>query len=120
VVVAFFNALFWIGFVADDLVALLNTLGGAASPRDACAHARAQLQSACFCAGIFSLDHAAMGLTVLAMGNSLGDMAADLAVARSGKPNMAVTACYAGPFFNMCIGTETAGPSVCRRVVCSR
>ena len=62
------------------------------------------------CAGIFSLDHAAMGLTVLAMGNSLGDMAADLAVARSGKPNMAVTACYAGPFFNMCIGTETAGP----------
>ena len=65
------------------------------------------------CAGIFSLDHAAMGLTVLAMGNSLGDMAADLAVARSGKPNMAVTACYAGPFFNMCIGTETAGPSVC-------
>jgi solute carrier family 24 (sodium/potassium/calcium exchanger), member 6 len=81
VVVAFLNALFWIGFVADDLVALLNTLGG-----------------------VWELDHAAMGLTVLAMGNSLGDMAADLAVARSGKPNMAVTACYAGPFFNMCIG----------------
>jgi Ca2+/Na+ antiporter len=81
VVVAFLNSLFWIGFVADDLVALLNTLGG-----------------------IFELDHAAMGLTVLAMGNSLGDMAADLAVARSGSPNMAVTACYAGPFFNMCIG----------------
>jgi sodium/potassium/calcium exchanger 6 len=81
VVVAFLNALFWIGNVADDLVAILNTLGG-----------------------IFGLDHAAMGLTVLAMGNSLGDMAADLAVARSGKPNMAVTACYAGPFFNMCIG----------------
>ncbi len=81
VVVAFLNALFWIGFVADDLVALLNTLGG-----------------------VWGLDHAAMGLTVLAMGNSLGDMAADLSVARSGKPNMAVTACYAGPFFNMCIG----------------
>ena len=40
VVVAFFKALFWIGFVADDLVALLNTLGGAASPRDACAYAQ--------------------------------------------------------------------------------
>ena len=45
-----------------------------------------------------------MGLTVLAMGNSLGDMAADLAVARSGSPNMAVTACYAGPVFNILIG----------------
>ena len=37
------------------------------------------------------VDHAILGLTVLAMGNSLGDMAADLSVARGGFPNMAVT-----------------------------
>ena len=51
---------------------------------------------------------AILGLTVLAMGNSLGDMAADLSVARGGFPNMAVTACYCGPFFNMCIGIGVA------------
>eukprot|EP01051_Picozoa_sp_SAG22_P004258 SAG22_NODE_224_length_14744_cov_7.467668_4_plen_271_part_00 len=81
VVVAFLSALFWINVVADELVSMLQTLGA-----------------------IYSIDSDLLGLTVLAMGNSLGDMAANLAVARGGYPNMAVTACYAGPFFNMCIG----------------
>jgi len=87
IVVAFLNALFWIGVIADDLVALLTTFGEI-------------LQQ--------YVDHAILGLTVLAMGNSLGDMAADLSVARGGFPNMAVTACYGGPFFNMCIGIGVA------------
>merc|ERR1711865_1253900 len=43
-------------------------------------------------------------LTVLAWGNSIGDLVADLSVARAGSPNMAVTACFAGPLFNMLVG----------------
>eukprot|EP01052_Picozoa_sp_SAG31_P022579 SAG31_NODE_1801_length_7238_cov_4.423449_4_plen_245_part_00 len=81
VVVAFLSALFWINIIADELVSILTTIGV-----------------------IYKLPPDLLGLTVLAMGNSLGDMAANLAVARGGYPNMAVTACYAGPFFNMCIG----------------
>ena len=34
----------------------------------------------------------------------MADLAADMSVTRAGFPNMAVTAAYAGPFFNMCIG----------------
>ena len=86
-VLAFLNALFWIGNIADDLVALLTTFGEIMQQY---------------------IDHAILGLTVLAMGNSLGDMAADLSVARGGFPNMAVTACFGGPFFNMCIGIGVA------------
>ena len=70
-----------INFVADELVALLATLGD-----------------------ILKLNHAILGLTVLGCGNSMADLAADMSVTRAGFPNMAVTAAYAGPFFNMCIG----------------
>lgn len=45
-----------------------------------------------------------LGLTVLAWGNSLGDMVANVSVARAGKPRMAIAGCYAGPMFNMLIG----------------
>ena len=81
VVLAFGSALAWINIIADELVALLTALGI-----------------------ILEIDSGILGLTVLAMGNSLGDMAANLSVARGGYPNMAVTACYVGPFFNVCIG----------------
>jgi sodium/potassium/calcium exchanger 6 len=41
---------------------------------------------------------------VVAWGVSLGDMVADIAIARSGQPKMAVSACYAGPVLNTLIG----------------
>jgi Ca2+/Na+ antiporter len=53
---------------------------------------------------IFELDMAVLGLTVLAWGNSVGDLVADLSVARAGSPDMAVTACFAGPLFNLLVG----------------
>lgn len=83
VVFSFISALFWINVVADELVALLATLGD-----------------------ILSVNHAILGLTVLGCGNSMADLAADMSVTRAGFPNMAVTAAYAGPFFNMCIGCD--------------
>ncbi len=42
-----------------------------------------------------------LGLTVLAWGNSIGDMSTNMAMARKGLANMAMTACYAGPVFNL-------------------
>mmetsp|Transcript_10972 Transcript_10972/g.25480 ORF Transcript_10972/g.25480 Transcript_10972/m.25480 type:complete len:124 (+) Transcript_10972:1495-1866(+) len=45
-----------------------------------------------------------MGLTILAWGNSMGDLSADVTMARKGLANMAMTACFAGPVFNILIG----------------
>lgn len=83
VIFSFISALFWINVVADELVALLASLGD-----------------------ILRVNHAILGLTVLGCGNSMADLAADMSVTRAGFPNMAVTAAYAGPFFNMCIGCD--------------
>ena len=45
-----------------------------------------------------------LGLTVLAWGNSVGDLSTNMAMARKGLSNMAMTACFAGPVFNMLVG----------------
>jgi len=45
-----------------------------------------------------------MGLTILAWGNSMGDLAANMTMAKKGLANMAITACFAGPVFNILIG----------------
>jgi sodium/potassium/calcium exchanger 6 len=45
-----------------------------------------------------------MGLTVLAFGNSLQDLIANVSISKKGLSTMAVTACLAGPIFNLCIG----------------
>ena len=44
-----------------------------------------------------------LGLTVLAWGNSIGDFSTNMAMARKGLANMALTACYAGPVFNLLV-----------------
>jgi solute carrier family 24 (sodium/potassium/calcium exchanger), member 6 len=41
---------------------------------------------------------------VLAWGNSIGDLATNLAMARRGLSNMAMTACFASPLFNLLMG----------------
>ncbi|KAL7439660.1 hypothetical protein ACHAXM_007544 [Skeletonema potamos] len=45
-----------------------------------------------------------LGMTVLAVGNSMGDLSSNLAMARNGLPNMATTAAFAGPAFNLLVG----------------
>jgi sodium/potassium/calcium exchanger 6 len=49
---------------------------------------------------IAGIDETFFGETVLAWGASIGDLAANLAVARE-SPVMAVSACFAGPLFNI-------------------
>jgi len=45
-----------------------------------------------------------LGVTVLAWGNSLGDLSANVAMARKGLGDMATTANFAGPSFNLLVG----------------
>ena len=53
------------------------------------------------CAGI-------LGLTVLAIGNSVGDWVADTAVARAGKPGMGIASCFGSPLLNDVLGLSLA------------
>ena len=53
---------------------------------------------------VFSIPPAFLGITVLAWGNSVGDTVANAGVAKRGLARMAITGCFAGPFFNLCIG----------------
>jgi len=77
----FVIAAMWIDAIADQLVGLLGLLGT-----------------------LFRVPGSIMGLTLLAWGNSMGDLSANMTMARKGLGNMAITACFAGPVFNILIG----------------
>ena len=79
--VSFAMCVVWIQAVASEIVAILDTMGVVAGA-----------------------NHSLMGLTVLAWGNSLGDLANNVAIAKAGLPMMAVSACVAGPVFNLLVG----------------
>ncbi|KAL2942131.1 Cation/calcium exchanger 5 [Bienertia sinuspersici] len=85
VLVAFVMSVFWISNVAGELLNCLAALGK-----------------------ILNLPPTILGLTVLAWGNSVGDLVADVAVAKAGQPALAMAGCFAGPMFNMLIGLGTA------------
>lgn len=53
---------------------------------------------------IFGLPKSLLGLTLLAVGNCLGDMNANVAMTKKGFGEMAVTGCLAGPVFNVLFG----------------
>jgi sodium/potassium/calcium exchanger 6 len=76
----FLIAATWIDAIADQLVKLLTFLGV-----------------------ICRVPGSIMGLTVLAWGNSMGDFSANVTLAKK-LPNMAITACFGGPVFNILIG----------------
>lgn len=77
----FIIAVFWIDRIANELVALLEFFGV-----------------------VWGIQSSVLGLTVLAWGNSVGDLVTDVAMAKRGLSNMAITACFAGPVFNMLMG----------------
>ena len=43
-----------------------------------------------------------LGITLFALGNSVGDMATNHTIARMGFPNMAFSACFGGPLLALC------------------
>jgi len=79
--VGFVIAATWIDYLADHLVSLLDFIGI-----------------------ILRIPGSVMGLTVLALGNSMGDLSSNMTMARKGFANMAMTACFAGPVFNIFLG----------------
>ena len=62
-----------------------------------------------YCVFVYSsLLLAILGLTVLAIGNSVGDWVADTAVARAGHPSMGVASCFGSPLLNDVLGLGIA------------
>ncbi|CAH1762661.1 10007_t:CDS:2 [Entrophospora sp. SA101] len=90
-------AIVWIFLIADEVVGLLQAIGQ-----------------------IFEVSDAILGLTIFAMGNSLGDLVANITTAKMGSPMMAISACFGGPMLNILFGigisatytTITTGHSV--------
>lgn len=76
----------WISSIANEVVGVLKTLGV-----------------------IMNMSDAILGLTIFAVGNSLGDFVADVTVARLGFPVMALSACFGGPMLNILLGIGISG-----------
>ena len=49
-----------------------------------------------------------LGLTILALGNSVADWVADTVVARHGKPEMAIASCFGAPLMSNVVGLSVA------------
>ncbi|KAK5663264.1 hypothetical protein OQA88_3691 [Cercophora sp. LCS_1] len=76
----------WISTVAGEVVGVLKAFGV-----------------------ILGISEAILGLTIFAVGNSLGDLVADVTVARLGFPVMALAACFGGPMLNILLGVGIGG-----------
>jgi len=64
-----------------------------------------ELVGTALCFGkVLNVPDIVMGLVVLAVGNSINDLAASVTIAREGFPSMAVAGAYAGPMFNVLAG----------------
>lgn len=82
----FIVAISWISTIANEVVGVLKAFGV-----------------------ILGISDAILGLTIFAVGNSLGDLVADVTVARLGYPVMALSACFGGPMLNILLGIGVSG-----------
>uniref|UniRef100_A0A182IMD0 Sodium/calcium exchanger membrane region domain-containing protein n=1 Tax=Anopheles atroparvus TaxID=41427 RepID=A0A182IMD0_ANOAO len=53
---------------------------------------------------VLKLSKSILGLSLLAWGNSVGDLFSNFALARQGYGKMAFAACFGGPLLNLCLG----------------
>lgn len=84
--VGFVVSISWISTIANEVVGVLKAFGV-----------------------ILGISDAILGLTIFAVGNSLGDLVADITVARLGYPVMALSACFGGPMLNILLGIGISG-----------
>ncbi|KAI4196027.1 MAG: hypothetical protein LQ346_003324 [Caloplaca aetnensis] len=82
----FVVAIAWISTIANEVVGVLKAFGV-----------------------ILGISDAILGLTIFAVGNSLGDLVANITVARLGFPVMALSACFGGPMLNILLGVGLSG-----------
>ncbi|KAJ6446242.1 chromo domain-containing protein 1 [Purpureocillium lavendulum] len=82
----FIISIAWISTVAGEVVGVLKAFGV-----------------------ILGISEALLGLTIFAAGNSIGDLVADITVARLGYPVMALCACFGGPMLNILLGIGIGG-----------
>ena len=76
----------WISSIANEVVGVLKALGV-----------------------ILNISDAILGLTIFAVGNSCGDLVANITVAKLGYPVMALSACFGGPMLNILLGIGISG-----------
>jgi solute carrier family 24 (sodium/potassium/calcium exchanger), member 6 len=79
-------AIGWISMIANEVVGVLKAFGV-----------------------ILGMSDAILGLTIFAVGNSCGDLVADITVAKLGYPVMALSACFGGPMLNILLGIGIGG-----------
>lgn len=77
----FIMSIFWVYLLATEIISLLKTVGM-----------------------VFSMSDTAIGLGVLAWGNSLGDIVANISLADAGYPRMALGASIGAPLLNLLLG----------------
>ena len=82
----FLVAISWISSIANEVVGVLKAFGV-----------------------ILGISDAILGLTIFAVGNSVGDLVADITVSRLGYPVMALSACFGGPMLNILLGIGISG-----------
>jgi len=91
-VLCFVASIEWMNLFANELVNGLESLGK-----------------------LWQLPTTLIGMVILALANSVGDLAADVAVARAGSPATAVTSCFASPLLNYLVGLGLALTVTCLR-----
>lgn len=74
---SFLTSVLWIYFFAGELVALIGVIGI-----------------------VFGVSETLLGLTVLAWGNSIGDLISNTTMAKLGFANMGVSACFGSPLLS--------------------
>lgn len=79
--VGFAMSIVWIYMLATEIIGLLKTVGI-----------------------MFSMTDTAIGLGILAWGNSLGDIVANISLAEAGYPRMALGASIGAPLLNLLLG----------------
>jgi sodium/potassium/calcium exchanger 6 len=84
--VGFAVSIAWISSIANEVVGVLKALGV-----------------------ILNISDAILGLTIFAVGNSCGDLVANITVAKLGYPVMALSACFGGPMLNILLGIGLSG-----------
>jgi len=85
VLFAFLMSVVWLDLIANEIVAMLETIGL-----------------------LLGVSTSILGLTVLAWGNSVGDLVADTATAKAGKVKTAIASCFGSPLLSALVGLGIA------------